>query len=193
MFMLQLSILLSINLLSAVAQSDETLAIAQYRLRVDPVQSGLGTDWQGGTDVVSYANSSLWVGGIKYEIYSEPFTFQSDSQPTTSLLFTSYHSAPTDAQYVYIGTNFTLPLFSVPGPFNLPSSGAFDITGFEFDSTDRLSYRGRYNFVGCRNIALESQLETYKIWWAGGGQPPNGTMCTPPLFLYRDTNCTVSG
>ena len=57
MFMLQLSILLSINLLSAIAQSDETLVIAQYRLRVDPVQSGLGTDWQGGTDVVSYANS----------------------------------------------------------------------------------------------------------------------------------------
>ena len=130
---------------------------------------------------------TLWIGGIKYETYSEPFIAEGSSDRTSSLLFTSYHSAPTGGEFVEFVPDVTGPLYTTsPGEPTPP--GGQTITGLDFDTQSRLNYRGKYNFVGCQNV-LEQELETYQIWWMGGGPPPNGTVCTQPLFLYKDRGC----
>ena len=55
---------------------------------------------------LSYANSSAFIGMIKYEDYSEPLVLSGapgvGSSNAGGLTFLSIHSAPTGAQYGYI-------------------------------------------------------------------------------------------
>ena len=58
MFMLQTIVFFCIGFLAVITQLEKTQVSAQYRLRIDLEKSGLDTDWRGGTDIVSYANST---------------------------------------------------------------------------------------------------------------------------------------
>ncbi|MCJ1412397.1 hypothetical protein MMC19_006491 [Ptychographa xylographoides] len=177
---------------AAAATISNTSSPSYYRLRLDPLASGLGNNWQGGTDIVSYANGTLWIGAITYEIYAEPLILTGSSEPATSLLFTSYHSAPTGSQYVALLSNATGPVVTtVPHSFVSPYGG-LQLLGFGFDATGRLGFWNQTAFFGCRSAVLSVDLETYQIWWLGQGSPPNSSACVGPLYLYQDTGCSLA-
>jgi len=135
------------------------------------------------TSFVSYANSSIWIGNIHLQTYSEPFSVRG------LFTFTSYHEVATGEQALFIFPNETQPIqFTVPHGGAVPENAT--TSGFAFDSVDgHLTWEGANNFWGCENVE-ESMLETYQIMWFGDGEP-NGLSCVGPLDLYADFSCST--
>ncbi|KAI9730652.1 MAG: hypothetical protein M1818_008134 [Claussenomyces sp. TS43310] len=162
-------------------------AAGESSVRVNTTLSGLDINRLGETSLVSFANGSIWIGGIKSEVYSEPFLAQSGQG---RLVFTSYHSVPTGWQLVYIYPNETTPVgLTVPHGGAIPQGASS--SGFAFDDEGLLKYNGANKFFGCQT-AVESKLQTYEIYWIGDSEP-NGVSCIGPLYLEQDDGCSTIG
>jgi len=133
---------------------------------------------------VSYANSSLFIGQISFQIYSEPFYATSGGG---GLSFTSYHSTPTGFTQAYLFPNGTQPVgITIPHSGLLPPGGA-TASGFGFNSDGYLVFNGVNNFFGC----ADSVPNSFQIYWLAGGNTRANSDCLGPLFLTR-TNVTLS-
>jgi len=162
----------------------------EYTIMVNSTQSGLNVNSDlGNTELVSYANSSIWIGGIKSATYSEPFLVQGE----TGFSFTSWHSVPTGWQKLYIFPNETQPVqFTIPHGGSIPEGAVTD--GFAW-TANGLTLNGENNFIGCKSSEASSAFDTYEIYWAGAGSPA-GVSCTGPLYLYKfgsGSGCSTVG
>lgn len=137
------------------------------------------------TFAVSYANSSAYIGQIKYQTYAEPLLLTGGSG---GLTFLSYHSSPTGWQQMYI-----VPFQTQPVGFSVPHGGApagVSTSGFFFNRFGNLVHNGRNNFWACQD-AEQAAMNTYQIWWFGAGRP-NGVSCQGPLFLQQGPTCPAA-
>ncbi|KAJ9606401.1 hypothetical protein H2200_009362 [Cladophialophora chaetospira] len=135
---------------------------------------------------LSYANSSAYIGAIKYQSYSEPLVIGSLSGPDNSVSFLSIHSAPTGFQQMYIVPHQTQPV-----GFSVPHGGApagVSTGGFSFGPRGTLLHNGRNNFYACQNAEL-AELESWQIWWWGAGQP-GGMSCKGPIKIVSGDACS---
>jgi len=165
-------------------------AMAQeYTIIVNTTQSGLNVNTLGNTELVSYANSTIWIGGIKSASYSEPFLVQGES----GFAFTSWHSVPTGWQELYIYPNESQPIqFTIPHGGSIPQGAVTD--GFAW-TANGLTYNGENNFIGCKSLEASAAFETYQIYWAGDGAP-SGLNCTGTLYFYKfgsGSGCSTVG
>jgi len=131
-----------------------------------------------------YANSSAYLGEIKYQIYSEPLIVSGAGISVgfgNGLTFESIHSPATGTQEIYIVPHQTKPIgFSVP--HGTPPSGV-RTTGFAFNGAGHLTNNGNNLFYACQN-AKEAAINSYQIWWWGNGRP-NGVSCKGPLGIQQ--------
>jgi hypothetical protein len=128
---------------------------------------------------LSYANTSAYVGRVKYQSYAEALIVGSFSGDDNSVSFLSIHQSPTGFQQMYIVADDSQPVgFSVPhgGP---PQGGS--TTGFSFGSDGELLHGGINRFYACQNDAL-APLNTYQIYWNAAGQPLGWT-CQGPIQI----------
>lgn len=132
---------------------------------------------------------SVWVGDIKSQVYSEPFT----SSGRGYIYFTSYHQTPTGGQYAYIFPNDTKPLgLTIPHSSSLPAGTnatdqAFNCNGSPCSVSPRgnyLNFYGENKFIGCQDEAAAA-IRSYKVYWGGGAAAPEGLNCTGPLYIYQ--------
>lgn len=139
---------------------------------------------------LSYANSSAYIGQIKYQTYSEPLVVQGAdiNGAADGLSFISIHSAPTGFQEMYIIPHETQPVgFSVPHgspPANVRT------TGFTFGPAGNLLNNGKKLFYACQNAA-DAEINSYQIWWFGNGKP-NGVSCKGPINIKQTDGCARS-
>jgi hypothetical protein len=139
---------------------------------------------------LSYANSSAYIGQIKYQTYSEPLVVQGADVAGSSdgLSFISIHSAPTGFQEMYIVPHQTKPVgFSVP---HGSAPAGVRTTGFTFGPAGNLLNNGRKLFYACQN-AEQASINSYQIWWFGDGQP-NGVSCRGPINIKQTDGCARS-
>ncbi|KAI9711357.1 MAG: hypothetical protein M1812_007206 [Candelaria pacifica] len=166
----------------------QPVAPNQYLLTVDVAASGLDINKLGYTSLVSYANSSLWIGGIKSQLYSEPFIA---SGSNGGIYFTSWHSVPTGGVSLELYPNQTKALGTTVPHGGSPFPGG-SLSGFNFDGTLRLNYNGEFNFIGCQTEE-QKKLQTYQIFWKGADEIPEGLTCTGELFLHQVAGCNTVG
>ncbi|OCT54505.1 hypothetical protein CLCR_00962 [Cladophialophora carrionii] len=138
---------------------------------------------------VSYANTSAYIGQIKYEAYAEPLVIGAfDDGDQNSVSFLSIHQSPTGYQQMYIIADETQPVgFSVPhgsAPQGVTTSG------FSFGPEGALLNGGVNNFYACQN-AQQAAMNTWQIWWFGAGQP-NAVGCKGPIKLVAGDACARS-
>ena len=134
-----------------------------------------------------YANSSAWIGQIKYQSYSEPLIVSGADVAgnTDDLSFLSIHSVPTGFQEAYIVPHQTQPIgFSIP--HGSPPPGV-RTTGWAFDGNGILTNNGHNLFYACQN-AEQAAINSYQIWWWGAGEP-NGVSCKGPLAIKQADAC----
>lgn len=134
-----------------------------------------------------YANSSAYIGQIKYQEYSEPLVVQGANinGAADGLSFNSIHSAPTGFQQMYVVPHQTQPVgFSVP--HGGPPAGV-RTTGFSFGPAGNLRNNGRKLFYACQNAA-DAEINSYQIWWFGDGEP-NGVSCKGPINIQQSDGC----
>jgi hypothetical protein len=134
-----------------------------------------------------YANSSAWIGQIKYQSYSEPLIVSGADVAgnTDDLSFLSIHSAPTGSQDAYVVPHQTQPIgFSIP--HGSPPPGV-RTTGWAFDGDGILTNNGHNLFYACQN-AEQAAINSYQIWWWGAGEP-NGLSCKGPLAIRQADAC----
>jgi hypothetical protein len=134
-----------------------------------------------------YANTSAYIGQIKYESYSEPLVVSGAGVAGSGdgLTFLSIHSAPTGFQQAYVVPHQTQPM-----GFSLPHGGpppGVRTTGWAFDGNGVLTNNGRNLFYACQN-AEQAAINTYQIWWWGAGEP-NGVSCKGPLAIKQSDAC----
>ncbi len=140
------------------------------------------------TFALSYANSSAYLGQIKYQTYSEPLIVSGanvDGSTGNGLSFLSIHSAPTGGQEMYLVPHQTQPI-----GFSVPHGGAppgVRTTGFGFNNQGVLENNGRNLFYACQD-AEQAALNSYQIWWWGAGRP-NGVGCKGPLGISQVAAC----
>jgi len=159
------------------AQGNFALAILGSRFDINYLQSFN----------LFYANSSAWIGQIKYQFYSEPLVVSGADVAGNGdgLTFLSIHSAPTGFQKAYIVPHQTQPIgFSIP--HGSPPPGV-RTTGWAFDSNGILTNNGRNLFYACQN-AEQAAINSYQIWWWGAGEP-NGLHCKGPLAIKHADAC----
>lgn len=136
---------------------------------------------------LSYANSSAYIGQIKYQEYSEPLVVQGANinGAADGLSFLSIHAAPTGFQQMYVVPHQTQPVgFSVP--HGGPPPGV-RTTGFSFGPAGNLLNNGRKLFYACQNAA-DAEINSYQIWWFGAGRP-NGVSCKGPINIKQSDGC----
>jgi hypothetical protein len=134
-----------------------------------------------------YANTSAWIGQIKYQSYSEPLIVSGADVAGNAdgLSFLSIHSAPTGFQDAYIVPHQTQPIgFSIP--LGSPPPGV-RTTGWAFDGNGILTNNGYNLFYACQN-AEQAAINSYQIWWWGAGEP-NGVSCKGPLAIKQADAC----
>ena len=139
------------------------------------------------TFALSYANSSAWLGEIKYQSYSEPLIVSGAGvgDGADGLSFLSIHSAPTGGQSAYVVPHQTQPI-----GFSVPHGGApagVRTTGWSFDGQGVLLNNGLNLFYACQN-AEQAEINSYEIWWWGAGEP-NGVSCKGPLHIMKADAC----
>lgn len=137
-----------------------------------------------------YANSSAYIGQIKYQSYSEPLVVSGAgiAGNANGLGFLSIHQAPTGFQDAYIVPHQTKPIgFSTP--HGSPPSGV-RTQGWAFDRNGVLTNNGHNLFYACQN-AQQAAINTYQIWWWGAGEP-NGVSCKGPLAIKQADACARS-
>ena len=131
---------------------------------------------------LSYANSSAYLGEIKYQEYSEPLVVSGGSG---GLTFQSIHQAPTGEQEMYVVPGETQPV-----GFSVPHGGAppgVSTTGFSFGPLGNLNWEGKNKFWACQN-AEQAELNSWQVWWAGAGEP-NGVSCRGPIGIKESDGC----
>jgi hypothetical protein len=137
---------------------------------------------------LSYANTSAYIGQIKYQEYSEPLVVQGagiDGAQGDGLSFLSIHSAPTGSQMMYVVPHQTQPV-----GFSVPHGGApqgVRTTGFSFGPGGNLLNNGLNLFYACQN-AEQAAINSYQIWWWGNGRP-NGVSCKGPISIKQSDGC----
>ncbi len=135
---------------------------------------------------VSYANSSAYIGEIKYQAEAEPLVIGNFNGPDNSVSFLSIHQSPTGFQQMYIVPHQTQPV-----GFSVPHGGApqgVSTTGFSFGPRGALLHNGNNKFYACQNAELAAE-NTYQIWWWGAGQP--GAMsCQGPIKISSGDACS---
>ncbi|KIW72035.1 hypothetical protein PV04_00259 [Phialophora macrospora] len=134
---------------------------------------------------VSYANSSAYIGQIKYQSYAEPLVIGNFSGDDNAVSFLSIHASPTGSQQMYITPGETQPV-----GFSVPHGGApqgVSTSGFSFGPEGALLHNGVNNFYACQN-AEQAELNSYQIWWWGAGQP-GAVSCTGPIKIVAGDAC----
>jgi hypothetical protein len=132
-----------------------------------------------------YANTSAYIGQIKYQIYSEPLIVSGASPNSDSILFQSIHANPTGWQNMYL-----VPRQSKPIGFSTPHGSApagTRTTGFGFNRFGSLVNRGNNLFYACQNDQLKA-LHAYQIWWLAGPRPAGWT-CKGPIHIHAADGC----
>lgn len=183
--------ILSVLGLTALATAAPTLETRQ-----SPSNIGLYLDSNAqGFDIntlqtfrVSYANSSAYLGQIKYQSYAEPLVVGALSGGDNSVSFLSIHQTPTGNQQMYVVPHQTQPV-----GFSVPHGGApagVSTTGFSFGPKGALLHNGVNRFYACQNAEL-AQENSYQLWWVAGGQP-NGVGCVGPVRIVAGDACARS-
>jgi hypothetical protein len=133
---------------------------------------------------VYYANDGAYLGQTKYQLYSEPLIVSGAGSTVgfgSGLTFSSIHSTANGGQEAYIVPHQTQPIgFSVP--HGTPPAGA-RTSGFAFDGSGTLTNNGMNRFYACQNAA-QAAINSYQIWWWGGGEP-DGVYCKGPIHLRK--------
>lgn len=140
------------------------------------------------TFALSYANSTAWLGQIKYQSYSEPLVVSgADSSDSTSdgLVFQSIHADPNGYQSAYIVPHVTGPVgFSSP---HATAPQGVRTTGWAFNGGGNLINNGQNLFYACQN-AEQAAISSYQIWWWGAGKP-DGVSCRGPIQIKQADPC----
>jgi hypothetical protein len=139
------------------------------------------------TFALSYANTSAYLGQIKYQEYSEPLVVSGAgvNNASNGLSFLSIHQAPTGYQEMYIVPHQTQPVgFSVP---HGGTPAGVRTTGFGFNNAGILMNNRRNLFFACQNAELAA-INSYQIWWFGAGEP-DGVSCVGPLGIKKSDAC----
>jgi len=134
---------------------------------------------------VSYANTSAYIGAIKYQSYSEPLVIGNFNGNDNAVSFLSIHQSPTGFQQMYI-----TPHQSQPVGFSVPHGGApqgVSTSGFSFGPKGALLHNGINRFYACQNDALAS-LNSYQLYWLAAGQPV-GFTCQGPIKVAAGDAC----
>ncbi|KAK5264912.1 hypothetical protein LTR96_009711 [Exophiala xenobiotica] len=137
-----------------------------------------------------YANTSAYLGQIKYQIYSEPLIVsgaQRDGSGGDGISFQSIHQSPTGWQNMYV-----VPRQSRPVGFSVPHGSAPAGTrtnGFSFNPANggSLVNNGFDLFYACQDRNLAA-MHTYQIYWLAGGFPRNMS-CKGPLHIRAGDGC----
>ena len=117
---------------------------------------------------LSYANSSVYVGAIKYQAYAEPLVVGNLNGSDNSVSFLPIHRSPTGFQEMYI-----TPHQSQPIGFRLPHGGGplgVSTTGFSFGREGALLHNGLSRFYTGQDGELGA-LNSYQIYWLAAGEP----------------------
>jgi hypothetical protein len=136
---------------------------------------------------LSYANTSAYLGGIKYQSYSEPLIVNPPPAfpSTSSLTFFSIHSSPTGFQNMYVVPHQSQPIgFSVPHG-SAPSG--VRTTGFSFAADGGMRNNGYNLFYACQDAELDS-LHAWQVYWMAGPAPP-GMRCKGPIKIQAGDAC----
>ena len=184
-----MQLLAVLTTLSAIAS---TSFAAPLEERADPANIGLyidGTGWDINylqTQRVSYANTSAYIGAVKYETYSEPLVTNALSgSASDGLSFLSIHSSPTGWQPMYV-----VPRQSQPVGFGVPHGGVpqgVRTTGFSFGPRGALLNNGFNKFYACQDSNLDS-LHAWQIYWLAAGNP-KGLTCKGPIKITSGDAC----
>lgn len=137
------------------------------------------------TNTFYYANSSVYLGEIKYQTYSEPLLVTGASDSSTIISFQSIHSVPTGSQRLYLWPRQSKPLgFSIPhgSPPQGSRSGAW-----AFDGQGNLENNRRNLLYACQNEELEA-INSWQMWWIAGDWP-EGWDCRGPVNFKRGEGC----
>lgn len=134
---------------------------------------------------VSYANTSAYIGQIKYQSYSEPLIVGDLNTDDNSVTFLSIHASPTGYQQMYVVPHESQPVgFSVPHG-SAPSGARTD--GFTIDMNGNLLNNGLNLFFACQDGALAA-MNSYQIYWLAGGDP-EGMSCKGPITIQNSDAC----
>lgn len=136
---------------------------------------------------VSYANTSAYIGAIKYQSYSEPLVAGAlAAGADNSVSFLSIHQSPTGFQQMYV-----VPHQSRPLGFSVPHGGApqgVRTTGFSFAADGTLLNNGLNLFYACQDAAL-ADLNSYQIYWLASARPA-GLTCKGPIKIQAGDACS---
>jgi hypothetical protein len=138
-----------------------------------------------GTFRVSYANSSAYLGGIKYATYSEPLVVANFTSQSNGISFTSIHASPTGFQQMYIDPQNSKPVgFSIP---HGSSPQGVTTTGFSFGDDGSLLNNGANLFYACQDEALD-EMHAWQIYWMAAAHP-EGLTCKGPISIKASNGC----
>lgn len=169
------------NLALASAAIAAGVSATEYRVLVNNTNIDINTL---GTYSVSYANSSLYLGKIAYQIYSEPYLLTE----ADSTYFLSYHQVPTGGQSLYIYANETQPVeFSVPHSGYIPPSASYQTLTFNGPG-GALAYNGENKFTACQVTAADEAADAYQVYWVGDGLPADWN-CLGQVNLVQASTC----
>ncbi|OAP62789.1 hypothetical protein AYL99_02016 [Fonsecaea erecta] len=137
-----------------------------------------------------YANSSAYIGQIKYQSYSEPLIVSGAKNGIDTLTFQSIHTSPTGWQQMYVVPQQSKPVgFSTP--HGSPPSGV-RTNEFSFTWNGSLQNHGRNFFYACQDAAgTLAAINSYQIWWIADGFP-RGWTCKGPLNIHAADGCARS-
>ena len=182
--------------LTTILSTLALLATTAFSAPIEERQSGsnIGLYINGGafnlnylqTFRVSYANSSAYLGAIKYQSYAEPLVTNNLAPGTDGLSFLSIHSSPTGYQQMYV-----VPHQSEPIGFSVPHGGSpqgVRTTGFSFASDGGLRNNGLNLFYACQNAELDS-LQSWEVYWMAAGTPA-GMHCKGPIKIQAGDACS---
>lgn len=137
------------------------------------------------TSKLSYANTSAYIGGIKYQSYAEPLVVNDFHGNDNAVTFLSIHSSPTGWQQMYI-----VPHQSKPVGFSVPHGGSpagVSTSGFSFGPKGALKHNGLNLFYACQDQKLAA-MNAYQIYWIAAGRPRNLT-CRGPIKIQAGDGC----
>ncbi|KIW86314.1 hypothetical protein Z517_01710 [Fonsecaea pedrosoi CBS 271.37] len=134
-----------------------------------------------------YANSSAYIGQIKYQSYSEPLIVSGGRNGVDTLTFQSIHASPTGWQQMYVVPRQSRPVgFSTP--HGSPPAGV-RTNEFSFNWNGALQNHGRNFFYACEdNAGALAAIHSWQIWWIADAFPRNYT-CRGPLHIHIADGC----
>jgi hypothetical protein len=138
-----------------------------------------------------YANSSAYIGQIKYQTYSEPLIVSGAQNGIDTLTFQSIHSSPNGWQQMYVTPRQSKPVgFSTPR--GSPPQGV-RVNEFSFNwNRSGLQNHGRNLFYACQDAGGKlAALHSYQIWWMGDGFPSRWS-CRGPINIRAADGCARS-